>query len=55
MLVAVASVVVLKLTTVHPASYVVALVVCYLLFLLLEVLYVLKNKAEKMSPEGNPE
>ena len=52
MLVAVASVVVLKLTTVHPASYIVALVVSYLLFLLLEVLYVLKNKTEKLSPES---
>ena len=47
MLVAVASILLLKLTAVHPASYIVALVFAYLFFLLLEVLYVLKNKAEK--------
>lgn len=54
MLVAVASVILLKLTAVHPASYVVALVVAYLFFLLLEVLYVLKNKSAKSPvPEHN--
>ena len=46
MLVAVASILLLKLTAVHPASYIVALVFAYLFFLLLDVLYVLKNKAE---------
>ena len=54
MLVAVASIIVLKLTAVHPASYIVALVVAYLFFLLLEVLYVLKNKT-KESPIQEPE
>ena len=48
LLVAVLSVLVLKLTSVHVASYTVSLVATYLLFLLLEILYVLKkNKAEK--------
>ena len=48
MLVAVLSVLVLKLTSVHVASYAISLVVAYLAFLLLEILYVLKrNKAEK--------
>jgi hypothetical protein len=51
MLVAVASILLLKLTAVHPASYILALIVAYLLFLLLEVLYVLKHKAEKSASQ----
>ena len=51
MLVAVASILLLKLTAVHPASYIVALVVAYLFFLLLEVLYVLQNKGENSPPQ----
>ena len=48
LLVAVLSVLVIKLTSVHVASYTISLIVTYLLFLLLEMLYVLKkNKAEK--------
>ena len=47
MLVAVCSVAVLKLTAVDTKGYIVALVGAYLFFLLLEVLYVLKYKAEK--------
>ena len=35
------------LTAVDTKGYIVALVGAYLFFLLLEVLYVLKNKAEK--------
>ena len=50
-LVAVASILLLKLTAVHPASYIVALIVAYLLFLLLEVLYVLKHKADKSASQ----
>ena len=46
MLVAVCSVAVLKLTAVDTKGYIVALVGAYLFFLLLEVLYVLKNKVE---------
>jgi hypothetical protein len=46
-MVAVASINQLKMTAGHPASYIFAFIVAYLLFLLLEVLYVLKNKAEK--------
>ncbi|MEE2871456.1 MAG: hypothetical protein VX893_00910 [Candidatus Latescibacterota bacterium] len=48
MLVAILSVLVIKLTAVHVASYTISLVVAYLAFLFIEVLYVLKkNKAEK--------
>ena len=51
MLVAGASILLLKLTAVHPASYIVALVVAYLFFLLLEVLSVLQNKGENSPPQ----
>ena len=48
MLVAILSVLVIKLTAVHVASYTISLVVAYLAFLFIEILYVLKKtKAEK--------
>ena len=47
MLVAVCSVLVLKLTPVDPKGYAASLVAAYLFFLVLEMLYVLKKNADK--------
>jgi len=53
-LVAVLSVLVIKLTSTHVASYAIALVVCYIALLLVEILYVYrKNKNEKKDFSGS--
>ena len=47
LMVAVCSALILKLTPVDPKGYGASLVLAYLLFLTLEILYVMKKKADK--------
>ena len=47
LMVAVCSALILKLTPVDPKGYAASLIIAYLLFLMLEILYVMKKKADK--------